>query len=109
MTSSSTRLPVTVTIVKDPVPPPPPPGGGGGVPKPPIPNSAGPARVTGRVADQPLTTYSVTWYAAPSCDATDVNSRLVSTVPVTTDGAGAGDASANPNPAPAPGQAVFGV
>ncbi len=100
--------PVTVTIVKDPVPPPPPPGGGGGVPKPPIPNSAGPARVTGRVADQPLTTYSVTWYAAPSCDATDVTSRLVATVPVTTDGAGAGDASANPNPAPAPGEAVFG-
>jgi hypothetical protein len=100
--------PVTVTVVKDPVPPPPPTTGGDGVPKPPIPSAATTARVTGRVADAPLTTYSGTWYSAPSCDATDATSKLIATVPVTTDGTGAGDASASPSPAPAPGDAVFG-
>ncbi len=100
--------PVTVTVVKDAVPPPPTGGGGDGVPKPPIPSSASTARVTGTVADQPLTTYSITWYAAPSCDATDATSRLVATVPVTTDGNGAGDASGSASPAPTAGEAVFG-
>lgn len=98
--------PATITVVRDPVPPPP-PGGGGAVPKPPIPTAATTAGVTGRVADQPLTSYIVTWFSAASCGAEDATSRLIGTKTVTTDGAGDGDASVSPA-ASADGEAVFG-
>lgn len=107
---SVAATPVKVDAVTTPVPPPPPPppNGTGTVPKPPIPTAATPSSITGGVADAPLTSYVVTWYAAASCDASDATARLVATTTVPTDGAGNGDASATPNPAPAGGEAVFG-
>ena len=99
--------PVTLTAVTTPVPP---PGGegGGGVPKPPIPSAATPTQVQGRVSDQPLTSYVVTWFAAASCDATDATAHLIGTRTVATAGTGEGDASVAPAPAPTGGEAVFG-
>ncbi|MDO8185556.1 Ig-like domain-containing protein [Conexibacter sp. JD483] len=106
-----TAPPVSVTVVRDP---PPPPGGGGGDgrPRAPIPVAAAGAiapAVRGRVEDQVRTTYTVDWYAAASCGASDGEARLLGTRTVTTDGVGVGDASLSPPAlAPLPGEAVFG-
>jgi hypothetical protein len=99
--------PATLTAVSDPVPPPD-DEGGDGVPKPPIPTAATATEVKGQVSDEPLTSYEVTWFAAASCDATDVTSHLIGTRTVATNGSGDGDASVTPAPAPASGEAVFG-
>lgn len=104
-----TAPPVTVTVVRDA--PPPGGGGGGGRPRPPIPaaaRAAFAAGISGRVEDQLRTTYTVSWYAAGSCGASDGDARLLGTRTVTTDGAGNGDASLTPLAGPAPGEAVFG-
>jgi hypothetical protein len=102
-----TSDPATLTAVTDPVPPPD-DEGGDGVPKPPIPTAATSTEVKGHVSDEPLTSYEVTWFAAPSCDATDVTSHLIGTRTVATAASGEGDASVTPSPAPVSGEAVFG-
>jgi|GEM_PF-3801395 len=105
---TATSAPATLTAVEDPVPPPPDDEPSGAVPKPPIPTAASAGRVEGRVDDEPLTSYLVTWFAAPSCDATDATSHQIGDRTVTTDAVGLGDASVTPVSSPAGGEAVFG-
>ncbi|MDO8210281.1 hypothetical protein [Conexibacter sp. CPCC 206217] len=102
---------VTVTVSRDAPPPTRRDDPSGGRPRPPIPLAAqalaAPA-LSGRVEDQVRTTYSVSWYAAASCGASDGEAHLLGMRDVTTDAAGAGDASIVPLGGPVVGEAVFG-